>query len=202
MPEPAIDRVVAIGVSSDGLTTLGGVLGPLPADFRAPVLVVRHRAAPDPLVLPGVLPRLLQKMTALRVVEPVHGEPLQAGTVYVAPGGRHLRVVDGHVELDEGPRVSFARPSIDVLFESVAAAYGGRAIGVLLSGGGTDGVRGLHAIKRGEGITIVQDPQTARFPYLPRAALITDGFDFTLPLDGIGKTLIALVQNGSAIPWP
>ena len=198
MTGPEIDRVVAIGVSADGLTTLGEVLAPLPADFRAAVLLVRHRAA----TTPSSLPSLLQKMTPLRVVEAVHGEAVRAGTVYVAPGGRHMRIVDGHIELDDGPRVNFSRPSIDVLFDSVAAAYGARAIGVLLSGSGTDGARGLHAIKRSDGITIVQDPHTARFPYMPRAALITDGFDFTLPPGDIGKTLVALVQDGSTIPWP
>jgi len=193
-----VDRVIAVGVSSDGLTALKEILGPLPADLAAAVLVVHHR----PAAIPSVLRHLLQGMTALRVVEPAHGERLRAGTVYLAPRGRYMVVVDGCIELHTGPRGTFARPSIDRLFTSVAEVYGSRAIGVLLSGAGTDGVRGLHAIKQRAGITIVQDPRTARFPSMPRAALITNGFDCTLPLGDIATMLIALVQDGSSIPWP
>ena len=82
----------------------------------------------------------------------------------------------------------------------MAAAYGDRAVGVLLSGSGSDRARGLQAIGASGGITIVEDPRTARFPWMPRAALIADGIDFTLPLDDIAKTIIALVQDGSGMP--
>jgi two-component system chemotaxis response regulator CheB len=118
--------------------------------------------------------------------------------VYVAPADWHLVVNDGHVEGKQTEKVNFSRPSIDVLFESVAKVYGRRAIGVLLSGAGRDGAMGLHAIKARGGITVVQDPGQARFPVLQRAAIAADGIDFVLPVESIGPALARLVSTGNA----
>jgi two-component system chemotaxis response regulator CheB len=132
-------------------------------------------------------------------VKEVNGkEPLTAGTVYLAPADQHLLVNDGHLEVQQTERINFSRPSIDVLFQSVAKIYGQRAIGVLLSGAGRDGATGLHAIKARGGMTVVQDPGQAKFPSLPRAAIAADGIDFVLPIESIGPTLMRLVSIGKA----
>jgi CBS domain-containing protein len=115
--------------------------------------------------------------------------------VYLAPADIHLAVVDGRVRLDPSPKVAFSRPSIDVLFSSVARIGGPRAIGVLLSGYGRDGVMGLHAIKARGGRTIVQDPADTQFGELPRAAMQADGIDLVLPLRDIAAALTRLVVS-------
>jgi two-component system chemotaxis response regulator CheB len=131
--------VVAIGVSYDGIGALERVLGPLQDSLKAVILVVRHTSPARPSLLSLVLGRAIE----FPVKEPVAGEPLEAGVVYVAPAGLH-----GHAALSAGPKVSFSRPSIDVLFDSVARVCRARSVGVLLSGGGRDGAAGLAAIAR------------------------------------------------------
>ena len=163
--------VVAIGVSHDGIVALQRVLGPLREDLQATILVVRH-VSPTHI---SKLSRLLSRKIALPVKDAVAGEPLQPGVVYLAPPDLHLIVSDGHVGLNAGPKVRFSRPSIDVLFDSVARVCGPRAVGVLLSGGGSDGAAGLAAIRRAGGATIVQDPAEATTPLMPRAALAANG---------------------------
>jgi two-component system chemotaxis response regulator CheB len=131
------------------------------------------------------------------VTEPEEGAALEAGRIYIAPGDRHLMVRDGHIGIERSERVRFSRPSIDVLFKSVAEVYGPHVIGVLLSGYGLDGVAGLQAIRIRGGTTIVQDPSDARAPYLPRAAVAADGIDLTLPLHDIGPAIGRLVSEGA-----
>jgi len=172
----------------------------LPASFPAPVLIVQHRTTTGR----SMLAKLLARHSAVLVREASAGEVIRAGTAYVAPPGVHLVVNDGRVQLEQSPKVQFTRPSIDVLFESVARIYGARAIGVLLSGFGRDGARGLQAIKARGGTTVVQAPEDARYPYLAQAAIAADGIDLTLPLVEIGPALMRLVSaddgGGSAQP--
>jgi len=163
--------VVAIGVSHNGVVALKRVLGPLRESLRAAILVVRHISPTHISRLSHVLGRSI----ALPVKDAVAGEPLQPGVVYLAPPDLHLVVSDGHVGLNAGPKVRFSRPSIDVLFDSVARVCGPRAVGVLLSGGGSDGAAGLAAIRHAGGATIVQDPTEAVTPLMPRAALAANG---------------------------
>ena len=167
--------VVAIGVSQDGVDALRRVLGPFQDGLEAAVLVVRHTTPTRPSLLALVLGRAIK----LPVKEAVAGERLKAGVVYVAPSDLHLTVADGRAGLSAGPKVSFTRPSIDVLFESVARVCGARSVGVLLSGGGKDGATGLAAIRRAGGVTIVQEPEEALTPSMPRAALALDGHRVT-----------------------
>ena len=183
--------VVAIGLSADGLGAIRTVLEGLPAGFNAPVLVVMHRA-------PQAVPRLahvIARRCALPVKEATPRDVLEPGHVYLAPPDAHLVVDDGRLQLQHTERVTFARPSIDVLFRSVAKTYGPRAVGVILSGAGSDGARGLQAIRLGGGATIVQDPKEAKFGYLPRAAIDADGIDFRVPLSEISPTILAIVER-------
>jgi two-component system chemotaxis response regulator CheB len=161
-------EVVAIGASWGGLAALRTVLGGLPADFGAAVVVVQHRmsAGDDEL-----LPALLGSVTPLGVHEAADKAPLRPGLVLVAPPEYHLLVEAGEVALSGDAPVQFSRPSIDVLFESVAAAYRERAVGVVLTGANDDGADGLAAIRRRGGVAIVQDPDDAVRAEMPRAAL-------------------------------
>ncbi|KQV85350.1 hypothetical protein ASD15_30415 [Massilia sp. Root351] len=161
-------RAIVLGVSLGGVDALQRLLPALPADFALPLLVVIH-------VSPGSgdgLARLLDSMAALRVKEADENELPQRGTVYLAPAGYHLLVErDGRLSLSADAPVSFARPSVDVLFESAAACFGSALAGVVLTGAGADGADGLAHIARLGGYTIVQDPADAVMDLMPRAAL-------------------------------
>jgi two-component system chemotaxis response regulator CheB len=186
-------RIVGIAASAGGLDALIALVSRLPADFRAPVLMMRHQAGG----VPGVLADILARHACMDVREARHGEALRGGVVYVCPAGRHVRVEGGRVVLDDGPRVSFARPSADVLFASLARAAGPRAIAVVLTGRGRDGASGAAAIRRGGGLVLVQDPATCVADAMPRAVLGESGADFVLPPAAIGDALVSLVMAPS-----
>jgi two-component system chemotaxis response regulator CheB len=183
---PVAWRAVAMGASAGGIRALQTVLGALPADFAVPVLVVLHLEPRHE----SLLAHVLGSSTPLRVKAAEGDEPLVRGTVYLGVPDRHLEVVDGRVVLASTAQVHFSRPSVDVLFHSVAAQYGGAACGVVLSGAGRDGADGLAAIKAAGGTTIVQDPGTASHRGMPLAALATARVDMTLPLEAIGAALV------------
>src|SRR5687767_1187074 len=136
-------RAVAIGASAGGIRALQQVLGALPTDFAVPVVVVLH-LQPDHA---SVLASVLGSHTPLRVKAAERGEAVTPGTVYVGVPNLHLEVVDGRVVLAATPEVHFSRPSVDVLFRSMAAQYGASLCGVILSGAGRDGADGLAVIK-------------------------------------------------------
>lgn len=159
---------IVLGVSTGGVDALKRLLPALPASFPLPLLVVIHlaRESDDGLAL------LLDTYSAVRVKEADEGEPLQPGVVYFAPANYHLLVEkDKRVALSTDPPVHFARPSVDVLFESAAAAYGRALIGIVLTGAANDGAAGLARIKRAGGYTIVQDPDDAEMDSMPLSAL-------------------------------
>jgi two-component system, chemotaxis family, protein-glutamate methylesterase/glutaminase len=178
--------VVVIGASWGGLRALSLILPALPADFPAPIVVAQHRDADSEDEL---LSRLLTRDSALRVIDADDKAPLQAGTVLLAPPGYHLLLADECVELSVDAPVQFSRPSIDVLFESAAEAFGSGVVGVLLTGANADGAAGLAEIQRRGGRTIVQDPETAERPEMPRAALERLAPDHVVPLDEVAGLL-------------
>jgi len=188
-------ELVAIGASLGGLDALFTVLRDLPADLPVPIVMVQHRG----VAADGALVDLLQQITALVVVEADDKVALEPGTLYVAPPDYHLLVEDrGWLALStEGP-VRSARPSIDVLFESAADAYGGALVGVLLTGASADGAAGLALIKARGGRAIVQDPETAECATMPSAGIAATAVDYVLPLERIGEHLIALVEGTRA----
>ena len=175
-------EVIAIGASWGGLHAVSTLLDGLPTDVDATIVLAQHRG-PD--AHRGALEGLLQRHVARPVTEPHDKEPLERHHVYVAPADYHLLVEDGHFSLSTDERVQFARPSIDVLFESVAESYGERAIGIVLTGANEDGARGLAAIKAHGGIAIVQKPDTAARRAMPDAAIAASEADAILPLDEI-----------------
>jgi two-component system chemotaxis response regulator CheB len=182
-------EVIAVGASWGGLQAVSTLLEGIPRELDQPIVVALHRSIESHR---GVLESLLQRHIERPVCEPVDKEPIEACHVYVAPPDYHLLVEDGHFALSVEARVQFARPSIDVLFESVAATYRDRAIGIVLTGANEDGAQGLAAIKRNGGVSIVQDPETATRRSMPDAALAATGADAILRLDEIGPFLHGL----------
>lgn len=186
-------EVVALASSAGGVAALSAVLGALPGDLCVPVLVVQHL---DPRH-ETVLAELLGRRSALHVTLARDGQATAPGTVYVAPPNRHLLVQrGGRLALTATELVHFVRPSADLLFESVAAAYGDRAIAVVMTGAGSDGAMGLRAIHARGGTVIVQDLASAEFDGMPRAAAETGVADFVLPLDEIAPVVSRLVTPG------
>ena len=187
-------EVIAIGASWGGLNALRTVLGALPGDFAATVVVAQHRS---PRGDDSLLPTLLGAATPLPVIEAGDHSPLRPAEVLVAPTDYHLVVEPGQVTLSIEAPVQFSRPSIDVLLESAAEAYGARAGGVILTGANADGAQGLLAIRKAGGLAIIQDPADAERPEMPLAALRTTGAR-TMPLRAIGPALAELVGTMEA----
>nr|WP_206314203.1 chemotaxis protein CheB [Streptomyces coryli] len=184
--------VVAVASSAGGINGLGVLLGGLPAELPVPVLVVQHLDPRHRTVLADILGR----RSDLDVKLAEAGEPARAGTVYVAPPDRHLLVGPDHLlSLSESELVHFLRPSADLLFESVAGAYGPNAIACVLTGTGSDGAMGVEAVKSRGGTVIVQDPGTAEFKGMPEAAVATGSADYVLPLAEIPAVISGLVDS-------
>jgi two-component system, chemotaxis family, protein-glutamate methylesterase/glutaminase len=159
--------VVAVAASAGGVEALKEFAAALPGDFAGAVLIVLHL----PPGGPSVLPAILTKAGELPARHPVAGEELRPGVILAAPPDRHMVVSDRAVTVIAGPRENGHRPSADVLLRSVAAHYGERAAGVILSGTMDDGAAGLRALGIAGGLTLVQDPKEAAFPGMPLAAI-------------------------------
>lgn len=183
--------IVVVGTSLGGLRALKTLLGGLPADFQTPVAIVQHRHAgsDDRLSEP------LQRRTVLPVAEAEDKEVIVPGHVYLAPANYHLLVEEGSFALSTDSAVCHARPSIDVLFESAANAYGARAIGVILTGASQDGADGLAAIERHGGVAVVQDPATAESGTMPQAAIAAIETGRILPLEGIAPFVAGVCER-------
>ena len=197
-PHAAPAEVVAIAASTGGPAAIHVILTALPADFPIPILVVQH-------ISRGFIPGFagwLDKASALRVKLAEEGEMLRSGTVYVGVDDHHLGVTSSRrIHLSTAEPVGGFRPSATVLFDSVAAAYGNRAVAVILTGMGRDGVDGLHAIRRLGGRTIAEAESTAVVYGMPGAAMQAGLADFILPLDQVGGALADLLVVAS-VPSP
>ncbi|WP_067687693.1 chemotaxis protein CheB [Nocardia jejuensis] len=187
--------VVAIASSAGGIGALIRLLGALPATLPVPVLIVQHL---DPRHR-TVIAELLARRTELDVKLATAGEKIVPGMVYIAPPNYHL-LVDPHgiLNLSSSELVHFVRPSADLLFESVAAAYGARTIACVLTGTGRDGAMGVTAVKSRDGTVIVQDPEDAEFSGMPTAAEATGVADLVLPLGEIAAAIEGLVGVAEA----
>jgi two-component system, chemotaxis family, protein-glutamate methylesterase/glutaminase len=188
-PEKRPFSVVAIGTSHGGVHAVERLLRTLGPNFPLPIVIVQHVPAK-----PIDFSLLYRSSSHSTVCEAEDKQRLEAGRVYMAPPDYHLLVEDeGTLSLSGEERVNWARPSVDVLFESVAHAFGPRAIGVLLTGANHDGAVGLALISKKKGYTLVQDPVDATNPSMPQAALALFSPDDVLPLVGIGQRLRQLV---------
>ena len=192
-------RIVVIGASAGGVDALTQIVRTLPADFPAPIFVVLH-IPPDS---PSLLAPILHREGSLPAKDAEDGEAYSNGTIYVAPPDKHLLIArNGTVRTSRGPRENRHRPAVDVLFRSAAAAAGPNAIGVILTGALDDGTAGLLAIKKENGIAIVQDPQDALYPAMPSSAIEHVRADYILPLADIPRQLTLIVHEGRALPLP
>jgi two-component system chemotaxis response regulator CheB len=180
--------VVAIGASTGGTEALRAVLSHMP-EASPPILIVQH----IPPVFSKTFAEHLNTACKLRVVEAADGDTIQPGTALVAPGNHHmaLRRLGGllKVSISSGPRVCYQRPSVDVLFQSVAEALGASAIGVILTGMGSDGARGLLRMKESGARTIGQDESTCVVYGMPREALKAGAVQQVLPLPAIAQAI-------------
>lgn len=182
-------EAIVIGVSSGGMSALRLLFSALPANFSLPIIIIQH-----------VSPRsdnqwikYLNKDSQLHIKEADEKEEIKAGTAYIAPANYHLLIEKNKTfSLTIDVRVNFARPAIDVLFESAAEAYEKKLIGIILTGSSSDGTKGIKKIKQFGGLTIAQDPETAESYFMPASAIAAVQIDHILPLEGIIEFLLKL----------
>ena len=181
-------RIIAVGASTGGTEALFTVLSQLPAD-SAPVLVVQHM----PPQFTGAFAARLNNACRMHAKEAVDGDPVQVGTILVAPGGYHMRLMRAGgsfvVRVTDDPPIGLHRPSVDALFESCARQAGGFAVGVLLTGMGVDGAYGLGEMRKAGAVTIAQDETTSVVFGMPKAAIERGAAAHVLPLDRIAGAL-------------
>lgn len=184
-------KLVAIGISTGGPNALQEMLSRLPADFPGTILVVQHM----PEGFTEMFARRLNECCAIQVKEAQSGDVLQAGRALVCPGNKHMRVrrmpLGDVVVLSEEDRVNGHRPSVDVLFRSVALEFGARAVGVLMTGMGEDGAEGLGALKEEGAVTIAQDEASCVVYGMPKAAIERGYAQRVVSLDMLPNTLVA-----------
>jgi two-component system chemotaxis response regulator CheB len=188
-------EIVVVGTSIGGLRALQTLLSGLPDEFPVPMVIVQHRGKDSETGLCDFLAR----SSRLPISEPDDKEPIRPGRAYLAPRDYHLLVEKGSFALSTEAPVSFARPSIDVLFESVADEYKEDAIGIILTGANRDGARGLAAIKLQGGLTLVEDPASAVCREMPDAAIAATEVDRILALAEIGPILGGLCNSANPI---
>lgn len=188
--------IVVVGASAGGVEALVELAAGLPADLAAAVFVVLHL----PIDSRSYLPRILSRAGPLRAVHAEDGAPIVPGLIHVAPPNHHLVFEDGRLRLTVGPRINGVRPSVDVLFRSAARTFGERVVGVVLSGTLQDGVLGLDAIKLRGGVAVVQDPDDAQFPSMPRNVLEGTSVDYCEPVARIPELLSRLTEERVDVP--
>ena len=182
-------EAIVIGVSSGGMNALKVMFSLLPKEFNTPIIIVQHISSQSE----NLWIRLLNDKSNLYIKEADEKESIEQGKVYIAPPNYHLLIErDKTFSLTIDERVNYARPSIDVLFESAAEAYKSKLIGVILTGSNNDGTNGLKRIKEYGGLTIVQDPATAESSYMPASAIAVVQMDYILTLENIIKVLIKI----------
>jgi two-component system chemotaxis response regulator CheB len=178
--------VVLVGASAGGFEALLQICAALPVDFSLPMLVVLH-LPPD---TPSPVAHLLGQRCARPVVEALDKQPVEPGTVVIAPPGYHLLVERARtLALSVDEPVLHSRPAIDPLFESAAIAYGARVLALLLTGASADGTAGVAAVRRRGGRAWLQQPEDARVPIMPASAIQHAGADAVLTLPQICRRL-------------
>jgi len=186
-------EAIVIGVSSGGLNAMKIMFSILPHEFSIPIVIVQHIGARSE----NIWVQLLNDKCKLEIKEADEKEKIEKGKIYIAPPNYHLLIEqDRTFTLTVDERVNYARPSIDVLFETAAEAYQNRLVGIVLTGSNNDGSKGLKRIKEYGGLTIVQQPDTAESSFMPASAIATVQPDYILPLEAIINLLIEIdIEN-------
>lgn len=185
-------EAIVMGVSSGGMNAMKVMFSLLPQNFYTPIIIVQHLGARSD----NHWIKLLNDKSKQHLKEADEKEKIENGKIYVAPSNYHLMIERNKtfsLSIDE--RVNFARPSIDVLFETAAEAYQDKLIGVVLTGSNSDGSKGIKRIQQCGGLTIVQDPETAESSYMPASAIQAIKPDYILSLEEIIKLLVKLTSN-------
>lgn len=183
--------IIVLGASAGGIEAVGELLSQLPHDLQATIFLAQHMSP----VHVSRLPEVLTKRGPFRALYPVHGQAIAPRQLYIAPPDNQLLVRDGYVHVTRGPKENGHRPSVDALFRSAARAYGPRVIGVVLTGYLDCGTSGLLSIKARGGLSVVQDPEQAYAPEMPRSAIAHVEIDYVSPLSGMGALLARLVKS-------
>lgn len=195
----ARSSIIVIAASAGGVSALRFLAAALPLTMPAPVLVVLHIGAHR-----SYLSEILSAAGRLPAKHGDDGETIRAGRIYIAPPDHHMIVADGRLLLSRGPKVNWARPAIDPLFRSAAESHGPGVAGVVLTGNLNDGTLGLVEIKRRGGVAVVQDPDEAAIPDMPRSAATHVAVDHCVQLAEIPKLLLELTggKTGKEVPMP
>ena len=183
--------IIVVGASAGGVRTLQQLAGLLPANLPASVFVVQHLSAESP----GYLADMVTRAGPLPASFPEDGTRIARGQIYIAPPDRHMLIQDGTMRVVRGPKENLHRPAIDPLFRSAAWSYGPRVTGVILTGTRDDGASGLWAVKSSGGLTVVQNPEEALHPEMPRNAMALLDVDYCLTLEEIGALLPRLAEQ-------
>lgn len=189
------DRIIAIGTSTGGPRALQEIITRLPGNLPCGIVIVQHMP-------PGFTKSLsdrLNSLSSINVKEAEHNDIIRPGLALVAPGDYHMTVAQEGgkklVKLNQSPPIGGHRPAVDPLFESVARCYGMRALGVILTGMGHDGAKGIQTIKKQQGYTIAEDQSTAVVFGMPKAAIEIGAIDKVLPLSGIAAEIVRVVSK-------
>ncbi len=180
----AMEHIVVIAASAGGLEPLRRISAALPKDCSSSVFIVVHIGNN-----PSDLPTILSWSSKLDVSFAQDGSPILPHHIYVAPADHHMVLEFGRIQLNRGQKVNHTRPAADPLFISAAKTYGDRVIGIVLSGGDNDGAEGLRAIKQHGGKAVVQKPEDAANPSMPKAAIARDHPDACLSVEEIAKLM-------------
>jgi len=184
-------EAIVIGVSAGGMNALKFIFSVLPYEFSIPIIIVQHVSARSD----NEWIKLLNDKSNLTIKEADEKEKIVSGNVYIAPANYHLMIEnDKTFSLTIDEYVNFARPSIDVLFESAAEAYKDKLIGIVLTGSNNDGTKGIKQIMECGGLAIIQDPKTAESSTMPASAIAVIQPDYILSLEKIVQLLIKLTQ--------
>jgi len=183
-------KLIIIAGSAGSLQVILDIISTIGRDLPLSVVIVIHRT----VVFESGLEDLLSGRTRATIREVEEKDPIQPGTIYLAPADYHLLVEEDHTfSLDYSEKVNFSRPSIDVTFRSAADVYGEKLVCVLLSGGNADGAEGLSYVKEKGGVVVAQDPATAEVPYMPQHAITRMTIDFIVPAEEMPAFIKGLV---------
>ncbi len=190
--EGAADKLVIIGSSTGGPKAVEGVLSSIPVNLPAAIVIVQHM----PKEFTRSFAERLDSLFPFPVKEAGTGDLVENGKVLIAPGDYHLTITsERRIKLNQEERVMFLRPAIDVTMQNLPAIYGKNIVGVILTGMGRDGAKGMAEVKRGGGLTIAQDKSTSTIYSMPRVVAEEGNADYILPLDLIGKTITELISK-------
>ncbi|MGI8484468.1 MAG: chemotaxis protein CheB, partial [Thermomicrobiales bacterium] len=184
-----VDQLIVVGSSAGGVEALSVLVGSLPAGLPASFVVAQHL---DPS-RPSHLGEILGRRSIMPVITVSDCENLLPGNIYIVPSNRHVEITDHEVRV-HADATRRPTPSIDLLLATAAKMFGERLVALILTGSGSDGAAGAHAVKEAGGTVIIQDPATAAFPSMPRA-LASPLVDATIPLDDIGAFLVSFLTQ-------